>query len=259
MGIVYIDEMDKLRGIGVQHAQARSPRCRRRAQPGIDFDTTSVLFICGGAFVGLEDISARRIGRGGFWFLLAANSQVAGDGLLLRHDEPEDLEAFGLIPEIIGRLRTPWAWMVSSDPEEILVAKFRKLVRFHGADLTFTEGGCAGDRQDRLGAWDGNQGVEEVLEGVLFEVEEGVRIPADPPELLPMLAQSGNFGIFLVGEPVPDVNLAGVVCPGCGEDDVNWLQVGEGMETVHCDRCGAEFALAVVTVAPVTPSRQPSR
>ena len=44
-----------------------------------------------------------------------------------------------------------------------------------------------------------------------------VRIPADPPELLPLLAESGKFGITLVGEPVPDMRLAGVVCPGCGE------------------------------------------
>jgi len=85
---------------------------------------------------------------------------------------------------------------------------------------------------------------------------EKVRIPADPPELLPMLAESGNFGISPVGEPVPDVNLAGVVCPKCGEDDVNWLQLGEGTETVHCDRCGEEFAVTVATMAPVTPSRQ---
>ncbi len=70
-----------------------------------------------------------------------------------------------------------------------------------------------------------------------------VRIPADPPELLPMLAETGNFGVTLVGESVPDVRLAGVVCPRCGEDDVNWLQVREGTETVHCDRCGTDIGL----------------
>ena len=87
--------------------------------------------------------------------------------------------------------------------------------------------------------------------------DEKVRIPADPPELLPMLAESGNFGIALVGEPVPDVRLAGVVCPKCSEDDVNWLQLREGSETVHCDRCGTELGLAVATMAPRSPSRQP--
>ena len=68
-----------------------------------------------------------------------------------------------------------------------------------------------------------------------------IRIPADPPELLPLLAESGNFGVSLVGEPEPDVRLAGASCPGCGEVDVAWLQLGEGSGTVHCDRCGADF------------------
>jgi ATP-dependent Clp protease ATP-binding subunit ClpX len=54
--------------------------------------------------VGLEDFIARRLGRGGFGFQLAENSQVAGYGLLLRQVKPEDLEGYGLIPEIIGRL-----------------------------------------------------------------------------------------------------------------------------------------------------------
>ena len=52
-----------------------------------------------------------------------------------------------------------------------------------------------------------------------------VRIPADPPELLPMLAETGNFGVMLIGEPEPDVTLMGVVCPGCGQGDVTWLQL----------------------------------
>jgi ribosomal protein S27E len=69
-----------------------------------------------------------------------------------------------------------------------------------------------------------------------------IRISADPPELLPLLAETGNFGVSLVGEPEPDVRLAGVACPGCSEADVNWLQLGEGSEAVRCDRCGAEFA-----------------
>jgi len=88
-------------------------RCRHGAiagwlqahqQPGVPFDTTNVLLICGGAFVGLEDIIAKRLGRGGFGFgQMSENRQVTPDGLL-RQVKPEDLEAFGLIPEIIGRL-----------------------------------------------------------------------------------------------------------------------------------------------------------
>ena len=66
-----------------------------------------------------------------------------------------------------------------------------------------------------------------------------------------MLAESGKFGITLVGEPVPDMRLAGVSCPGCGETDVNWLQVEDGSETVHCDRCGVDFALPMPSTTPV--------
>jgi ribosomal protein S27E len=68
-----------------------------------------------------------------------------------------------------------------------------------------------------------------------------VRIPTDPPELLPMLAKTGNFGVRLVGEPVPEERLAGVACPRCGESDVTWLQPGDTSETVHCDYCGADL------------------
>ena len=87
-GIIYIDEVDKIRAggsgfkdmrLGVQHALLKilegsvatvppAGGYKHPAQPGVPFDTTNVLFICGGAFVGLEDIIAKRLGRGGFGF-----------------------------------------------------------------------------------------------------------------------------------------------------------------------------------------------
>jgi hypothetical protein len=70
---------------------------------------------------------------------------------------------------------------------------------------------------------------------------KAVRIPADPPELLPLLAETGNFGVSLVGEAEPVESLAGVSCLKCGEVDVAWLQLMDGTESVHCDRCGGEF------------------
>ncbi len=81
-----------------------------------------------------------------------------------------------------------------------------------------------------------------------------LRIPADPPELLPLLAESGNFGISLISEPQPEMRLDGVSCPGCGQDDVAWLQMGAGTERIHCDYCGTNFHLPVrpITPAPVT-------
>ena len=77
---------------------------------------------------------------------------------------------------------------------------------------------------------------------VPFEGRE-IAIPADPPELLPLLAESGRFGISLVGEPMPDVNLVGAVCPNCNEDDVSWLSVDDESTIAHCDYCGSDFGL----------------
>jgi ATP-dependent Clp protease ATP-binding subunit ClpX len=158
------------------------------AQPGVPFDTTNVLFICAGAFVGLEEIIAKRLGRGGFGFgQMSENRQVAGDGLL-RQVKPEDLEAFGLIPEIIGRLPViaPLDALGVEDlarilqtPKGSLIQQFRKLVRFHGADLLFTDAAVREIARIALARGTGARGlravVEQVMEGVLFDAEAGVR------------------------------------------------------------------------------------
>ena len=207
-GIVYIDEIDKIRSggsgfkdlrSGVQHALLKMlegtittvpPQggYKHPQQPGIPFDTTNVLFICGGAFVGLEEIIAKRLGRGGFGFgQMSENRQVAADGLL-RQVKPEDLEAFGLIPEIIGRLPViaPLDTLGVDDLARILhstkgslIQQYRKLVRFHGADLMFTDAAVKEIAKIALERGTGARGlrsvVEEVLEGVLFDPEPGVR------------------------------------------------------------------------------------
>ena len=207
-GIVFIDEIDKIQRsgsgfkdmrLGVQHALlkmlegtiATVPHAggnKHPAQPGIPFDTTNVLFICGGAFVGLEDIIAKRLGRGGFGFgQMSENRQVAADGLL-RQVKPEDLEQFGLIPEIIGRLPViaPLDALGIEDlarilqtPKGSLIQQFRKLVRFHGADLMFTDAAVKEIARISLERGTGARGlrsvVEEVLEAVLFDAEAGVR------------------------------------------------------------------------------------
>jgi len=205
-GIVFIDEIDKIqRGgsgfkdlrQGVQHALLKllegtiatvPPQggWKHPAQPGIAFDTSNVLFICGGAFVGLEDIIAKRLGRGGFGFgQMSENSQVGG---LLRHVLSEDLEAYGLIPELIGRLPViaPLDALGVDDlarilqtPKNSLLNQFRKLVKFHGADLMFTDAAIKEIARIALERGTGARGlravVEEVMEGVLFEVQAGIR------------------------------------------------------------------------------------
>jgi ATP-dependent Clp protease ATP-binding subunit ClpX len=207
-GIVYIDEIDKIQRsgsgfkdlrLGVQHSLLKMlegtiatvpPQggYKHPAQPGIPFDTTNVLFICGGAFVGLEEIIGKRLGRGGFGFgQMSENRQVASDGLL-RQVKPEDLEAFGLIPEIIGRLPViaPLDALGVEDLARILqtpknswVQQFRKLVRFHGADLMFTDAAIREIARIALERGTGARGlrsvVEEVLEAVMFDPEPGVR------------------------------------------------------------------------------------
>jgi Zn ribbon nucleic-acid-binding protein len=72
---------------------------------------------------------------------------------------------------------------------------------------------------------------------------EEIAIPAEPEELLPLLAESGRCGLALLGKPEAGAELAGVACPECGEADVNWLVLQDGDERVHCDRCGGDFAL----------------
>jgi len=205
-GIVCIDEIDKLRAsatigkdlrLGVQQALLKMLEgtvvmvpplggWKHPIEPGVPFDTHNVLFICGGAFVGLEEIVGKRLRRSGFGFgQVCENHQVR---CMLRHVLPEDLEQFGLIPELIGRLPmiAPLEPLGVNDlcrilpkPENSLIAQYRKLVRFHGADLVFTDGAVKEIARIALERGTGARGlrsvVEEVLEPVLFELEAGVR------------------------------------------------------------------------------------
>ena len=68
-----------------------------------------------------------------------------------------------------------------------------------------------------------------------------IRIPTEPPELLPLLAETGRCGLSLVGEPRPDVYLEGAICPGCGESDVNWLCTEDDTGRIHCENCDGSF------------------
>ena len=136
-------------------------------QPGVPFDTSNVLFICGGAFVSLEEIIAKRLGRGGFGFgQMSENRQVASDGLL-RQVKPKDLEAFGLIPEIIGRL--PVIAPLDAVGVDDLATFFRlrrircsavqEIVPVPRCGPVVHRCGGQGDRPDRFESWSGNEGV----------------------------------------------------------------------------------------------------
>jgi len=205
-GIVFLDEVDKLRAgqslgvkdmrLGVQHAILKlieGTTCnvppgggnRHPMETCIPFDTTNVLFICGGAFGGLEEVISRRLGRDAFGFGPPAQDRVDEQASLLAHVLPEDLEQFGLIPELLGRLPVIATLddlgvedlvRILQEPRNSLIGQYKKLLAYHQAEVEFTEGGTrevARIAHERgTGARSLRAVIEAVLEPVLFDPEE---------------------------------------------------------------------------------------